>query len=104
MISKIERAKQFLPFDALNGFREALRKKEEMYSDKIELSSEMEEKLSNNLLQIEKGTEVIILYYHNRKYIKIREIVKKIDFNFKNILLEGDIKIFFDDIYRIEII
>lgn len=29
-----ERAKQFMPFDALKGFREALRKKEEEMNEK----------------------------------------------------------------------
>ena len=34
-ISKLDRAKQFLPFDALSGFREALKEKEIEYEEKI---------------------------------------------------------------------
>ena len=41
-MSRIERAKQFLPFDALTGLQEALRQieKEMEYDEKIELSEE----------------------------------------------------------------
>ena len=38
MISKASRAKQFLPFDALVGFRDALREKEIEKEEKIELT------------------------------------------------------------------
>jgi len=34
------RAKQFLPFDALKGFQEALREKEREFEEKRELSEE----------------------------------------------------------------
>ncbi len=103
VVSKVDRARQFLPFDALKGFSEALRKKEEIYTDKIELSEEMQEKLSNDLLKIEKGKSITVIYYYNRQYVKLEGIVKKIDFNYRKIILENDLKIFFDDIYRIEV-
>ena len=61
VVSKVDRARQFLPFDALKGFSEALRKKEEIYTDKIELSEEMQEKLSNDLLKIEKGKSITVI-------------------------------------------
>lgn len=103
VVSKVDRARQFLPFDALKGFSEALRKKEEIYTDKIELSEEMQEKLSYDLLKIEKGKSITVIYYYNRQYVKLEGIVKKIDFNYRKIILENDLKIFFDDIYRIEV-
>lgn len=99
--SKVERAKQFLPFDSLKGFREALRKKEEEYVDKIELSEEMQEQLSKKLVKIEKGMQINITYY-NRKYIHKQGIVKRINYKEKTIVLEDETKIFFDDIYEIE--
>ncbi len=40
-ISRADRAKQFLSFDALKGFSEALREKEIEYEEKKELSEEL---------------------------------------------------------------
>ena len=34
MVSRVDRAKQFLPFDALKGLQEALREKEIEYEEK----------------------------------------------------------------------
>lgn len=39
-INEVDRAKQFIPFDTLKGFREALRKREEVVIKKRELSQE----------------------------------------------------------------
>ena len=40
-MSPAERAKQFMPFAALKGYEEALRQKEKIVVEKIELSEEM---------------------------------------------------------------
>ena len=53
--TKLERAKIFLPFDALKGFQEALREKEKVLVDRKILSIEEKQKISNKLLQIKKG-------------------------------------------------
>ena len=37
-MDRADRAKQFMPFDALKGFREALKEKEKVTVPKIELS------------------------------------------------------------------
>ena len=42
-ISRLDRAKQFMPFDALKGLQEALRSKEIEYEEKKELSEEEQE-------------------------------------------------------------
>ena len=44
--TKLERAKIFLPFDALKGLKEALREKEKILVDKKILSIEEKEKIS----------------------------------------------------------
>ena len=48
-ISRENRARQFLPFDALKGLQEALREKEIELDERKELSEESIEELSNNL-------------------------------------------------------
>ena len=61
-ISKLDRAKQFLPFDALSGFREALREKEIEYEEKIELT---EQTITDNKIII--AATGTILCDHKRK-------------------------------------
>ena len=79
-MNKVARAKQFLPFDALKGFQEALREKEIEYEEKRELSEEVLIELNNKFNQIEKESYVEIKYYKNGRYNKIKGIVTKIDY------------------------
>ena len=54
-MSREDRAKQFMPFDALKGLSEELRKKEIEYEDRRELSEETLEELSEEFNNIENG-------------------------------------------------
>lgn len=101
-ISRNDRAKQFLPFDALKGFQEALRKKEIEYVEKKELSEEMLEELSNKMSIIEKNDNIRIVYYTNKAYKEIIGKVQEINLVNKKIILYGDIKINFIDILEID--
>lgn len=79
------RAKQFLPFDALKGLQEALREKEIENEEKKELSEESLMELENQFNKIEKGSCVKIKYYKNKKYIEVTGIITKIDYIKKKI-------------------
>ena len=103
MLTREERAKQFLPFDALKGFKEALKEKENEYVEKIELAQEQIEEISDKLKIIETNTEVEIVHYFNRQYFKTKGIVKKIDIIKKQITID-ETKINFIDIFKIELI
>ena len=63
VVNKIDRAKQFLPFDALKGFREALREKEVEYEEKIELSEEVLKEIEEEFNKVERGSKVKLRYY-----------------------------------------
>ena len=102
MINRVNRASQFLPFDALRGFKEALREKEYEYDDRKELTEESYEELENQLKRVEKGSKVKIKYYKNKKYIEIIGIVTVIDYIKKKIQLNGDEDISVYDILEIE--
>ena len=61
MVSKMnreERAKQFMPFAALKGYPEALRKKEKVVVPKKELSEEYQEELERKLRQVYKNGNI----------------------------------------------
>ena len=101
MQSKVDRAKQFLPFDALNGFREAIAEKEKLVVKKVILSEEELEKLSQSILKINRDDVIYIKYYNKKEYLNIKGRVSKIDFIYKYLIIEK-CKIFFDDILEIK--
>ena len=101
MGSRVDRAKQFLPFDALKGLQEALREKEIEYEEKIELSEESLTELENEFNKIEKGNYVKIRYYKNRQYSEINGIVTNIDYTRKKIQIDKSENINMCDIVNI---
>lgn len=97
---KADRAKIFLPFDALKGFRQALKDKERVLVKKKLLSQEEKEKLSKKISQIKKGIIIKITYFENDEYIELEGMVSKVDFAYKNVVIVTK-KIIFDDILDI---
>ena len=103
-VSRSDRARQFLPFDALKGLQEALREKEVELDERKELSEESIEELSNKLQMVERGNKVRLVYYYQRKYRQIEGAVIDIKVIQKKLVLEGDLRINFADIIYVEII
>lgn len=103
MRSNVSRAKQFLPFDALKGFSEALREKEIEYEEKRDLSEESLIELNDKFNQIEKGDYIKIKYYKNGRYIEIKGIVTNIDYTKKKIQINKNINVNTCDIVSIEV-
>lgn len=103
MVSRSDRARQFLPFDALKGLQEALRAKEIELEERKELSEEIMQELSDKLQMIKKEDNVKITYYHQQRYWTIQSKVISKNPIQKKLILENDIKINFIDIINIEI-
>ena len=101
MLSREERARQFLPFDALNGFRKALKEKEIEYVDKIELSDDQIQQISETLNMLSVNQDVVVVYYFNRQYKTYKGKISKID-SIKKKLVVDDIIINFADIFDIK--
>lgn len=102
MLSRIDRAKQFLPFDALNGLQDALREKEVEYVDKIELSDDKKQELSDKLRNIKVGEKVRVMFYINNQYKEANGKANDINKLEKYIIVDN-IKIYFTDILSIKI-
>ena len=100
-MSKEDRAKQFMPFAALKGYPEALRKKEKVVVPKMELSEEYKEELDRKLRQVSKNDMITVIYYHQKEYLKLTGMVSRID-ETARILKIVNTKINFDDLYNIE--
>ena len=99
-MSHEDRAKQFMPFAALKGHTEALRKKERIVVPRRELSEEYAEELDYKLRQIHKNDMVTVIYYSGKEYLKRTGMVAKMSETARNLTIV-DTKILFDDIYDI---
>ena len=84
-MNRLERARQFLPFDAISGLRDALIEKEKETEESIELTEESLEELQNKFNKIKQGNNIWIKYYKNKKYVEIRGIITNIDYTKKKI-------------------
>lgn len=101
----VNRAAQFLPFDALKGLSEELQERIERRTriQKHDFTDERKEELSKVLCKIVSGTMVRINFYHNGHYYDIEGEVSKANPIYQFLII-GQQKIFFDDIYDIAII
>lgn len=100
-MTKEERAKQFMPFAALKGYPEALRRKEKIVVSRMELSDEYKEMLDWKLRQVQKNDMITVTYFCKNEYLKQTGMVSRID-ETARILQVVNTKISFEDIYEIE--
>lgn len=101
MQNKADRAKQFAPFDALKGFREALREKERVLVPKAELSQEQAEILDRRLHQIQVGDIITIIYFHQGEYEKVTGMVSAFSETSRTLSIVHT-QISFDTIYDLQ--
>ncbi len=100
-MDRSNRAKQFMPFDALKGLREALQEKERILVPKRELSEEQKEELDYKLRQIKKMDMVTVEYFQNGEYVQVTGVVTRID-ETSRVLKIVNRKIDFGDIFAIK--
>lgn len=98
---EVDRAKLFLPFDALKGLQEHLRMVEKCVEDKVILSDDIYDDLNDKFNSLKIGDNILIKYYYNLEYIESSGMIKKIDYNNRNIYLMNSI-ISIDDIINIK--
>lgn len=103
----------FAPFSALTGFNDEVRETERLVDKKIVLDEDEKIKINNKLQDILKKIksrpkiEIICFIKDKRKnggkYINIVDNVKKINMLEKYLMLESNIKIYFEDILDIKL-
>lgn len=105
MMMREQRAKQFMPFDAMKGLAEALKDREERHTrvPKHGISEEDQELISETLCKVEKGSKVFLSYYSNFHDVEKEGIVSDINRPFRFFRVDEE-KIFFDDLYEIRVI
>ena len=95
-MNREDRAKQFMPFAALKGYPEALRKKE-----KIVVPEEYQEELDRKLRQIKKNDVVTAVFFFKGEYLQKKGMVSRIDTSARVIQIVNT-KICIDDLYDID--
>ena len=104
MVNNLERAKQYLHFDAVKGLQEALREKEIEHEERIDLAEEALENLEEEFNKIEIGRKVKVKYYKDGKYVVVEGNVSKINNLKKKLEVDFESKINYSDIAKIEVI
>ena len=99
---KADRAKLFIPFDALKGFKEALLEKEKVVSQKKEVDEEKSKEINDTLLKLKKRMLVEVIYFKDDEYLVLQGLVSHIDLVYKELTIIKT-KIPFEDIYSLEI-
>lgn len=100
-MGNIDRARQFMPFDALKGLQEALREKEKEVENRKELSEESLLLLDEQLQRVKIGDTVDIEFYKNQKYVVKEGKITTIDIIKRKVILDGIEIISFFDILKI---
>lgn len=96
------RAKQFMPFDALCGLKEAIAAKEKITIPKKELAEDMIREINSILVDLRKGQNVTVVYYNDyeEEYLQLTGTVEKVDSYWK-LLQIGNVAIDFEEISEI---
>ena len=96
------RAKQFMPFDALRGLKEAIAAKEKISIPKKELAEDMVREINSILVDLRKGQNVTVVYYNDyeEEYLQLTGVVEKVD-SYWQLLQIGKIAIDFKEISAI---
>lgn len=104
-MNNVDRAKQFLPFDAMKGLTEELEAREEKMSrvPRHHLTEEHMEELSNALCRVYKGSQVRMVFYRAGHYYDLIGAVENLNTIYHYIQV-GTEKIHFDDIYSLSLV
>ncbi|MBQ4121385.1 MAG: YolD-like family protein [Clostridia bacterium] len=101
-MNREERAKQFMPFDALKGLNEELRRREKkmLREERRVLFEEEAEKLSSRLARLQVGDEVEAVFYENGYYLTLCGKAESVNRSF-GFLTIGERRVYFADLYRL---
>lgn len=90
-----------MPFDALKGFKEAIKEKERIVVEKKEMTEDLYEELNLEFKKIKKGSIVKVIYYSKDEYIEYTGMVSEVNESARYIKVVKE-KISLDDILSIK--
>ena len=98
----LNRAKLFLSFDSLKGYKEMVKKKERIIVKRPELSEDSYYELDWKIHQIKEGELIKIIYFDRFEFISLEGMVTAIDLENKKQIKIVDKVIAIDNIMKIE--
>ena len=101
-MSRLQRAKQFMPFAALKGFETLLAAVARPKESRVELSEDQIEELNKALQTVRCGDWVRVIYYDKHKYTELIGPVDVINKRLQILTVQG-VEIFFRDIKAIDL-
>ena len=99
---KADRAKIFIPFESLKGFKDYLKEKERVVVERKLLLEDVCEELDRKLHSLKKGDIIRIVYYDKDAYVKIEGMLAVIDLEYKKRIRVVNTWIDLEDIVVIE--
>ena len=101
--NQLNRAKLFLSYVALKGFKERIHAKERIVVEKPILSEDQLYELDWKIKQIKPGMMISVVYFDNYQYVYKEGIVTQIDLDNKNFIVIVSTKIKIISIMKINI-
>ena len=101
-MTRARRAKQFMPFDALVGLRDAIAAKERVTEPRRYLTDDAITEINDSLLKLKKGQIITVVYYgiYEQTYLQLTGAVTKVDPYWHSLQL-GNVVIDFREIYQL---
>ena len=101
-MTRARRAKQFMPFDALVGLRDAIAAKERITEPRRYLTDDAITEINDSLLELKKGQIMTVVYYgiYEQTYLQLTGAVTKVDPYWHSLQL-GNVVLDFREIYKI---
>ena len=101
-MSRLQRAKQFMPFAALKGFETLLAAVARPKESRVELSEDQIEEVNKVLQTVRGGDWVRIVYYDKHKYTELIGPVELIGKDLQILVVQG-VEISFSNIKTVEV-
>ena len=98
--SRVERARQFMPFAALKGFESLIADRENIKAKRRIPSEEKCRMISRILASVTKGSFIELLYYDTDSYKRVSGRVCDIDCVFGRLVV-GESRVSFEDVFDI---
>ena len=100
-MDRAERAKQFMPFAALEGLERTFHELNIPTEERIFLGEDAQIELDRRLHTLCPGREVCVVFYANRQYSTLSGTVEKIDLHTRSMQI-GKIWIALDDLLEVQ--
>jgi hypothetical protein len=102
-MNREERARQFLSYDSLRGYKDTMREVNHRREPRRDMTEDRAEKLSRAVLRLEKGMQVSVIWYRGDHYEEWEGVLTGVQLS-RRLLSVDNHRILFDDLWDIRIL